>query len=37
MFRQKKKQIKHVCDNLCRAAALRDAAIFKADQLGPRF
>ncbi|MDX6475024.1 MAG: hypothetical protein QOH95_535 [Gaiellaceae bacterium] len=24
------------CDNLCRAAQLREAALFKAAQLGPR-
>jgi hypothetical protein len=34
MFR--KKQVNTVCDNLCRAQALREAALFKAAQLGPR-
>jgi hypothetical protein len=34
MFR--KKQVKTVCDNLCRAQALRDDALFKASLLGPR-
>jgi predicted peroxiredoxin len=34
MFR--KKQVKTVCDNLCRAQALRDEALFKAAQQGPR-
>jgi hypothetical protein len=31
-----KKQVMNVCDTGCRAEALRDAAIFKAAQLGPR-
>jgi hypothetical protein len=33
---EKKKQVKTVCDNLCRAQALRDAALFKAALQGPR-
>jgi hypothetical protein len=34
MFR--KKSIQAVCDNLCRAAKLRDEALFKAALQGPR-
>jgi hypothetical protein len=34
MFR--KKQVSAVCDNLCRAAKLRDEALFKVAQQGPR-
>jgi hypothetical protein len=34
MFR--KKNVKAVCDNLCRAAKLRDDTLFKAAQQGPR-
>jgi hypothetical protein len=34
MFR--KKHVSAVCDNLCRAAQLRDQALFKAAQQGPR-
>ena len=33
----RKKKIHQACDNLCRAEALREAAIFKAALLGPRF
>jgi hypothetical protein len=32
-----KKKVTTVCDNLCRAAQLRDDALFKAAQQGPRF
>jgi hypothetical protein len=32
----KKKVTTTVCDNLCRAAQLRDDALFKAAQQGPR-
>lgn len=31
-----KKQVTSVCDTLCRAQAVREAALFKAAQLGPR-
>ena len=31
-----KKKVTTVCDNLCRAAQLRDDALFKAAQQGPR-
>jgi hypothetical protein len=31
-----KKKVTTVCDNLCRAAQLRDQALFKAAQQGPR-
>ena len=31
-----KKKVTTVCDNLCRAAKLRDDALFKAAQQGPR-
>jgi hypothetical protein len=34
MFR--KKNVTAVCDNLCRAAQLRDQALFKIAQQGPR-
>jgi hypothetical protein len=34
MFR--KKPMQAVCDNLCRAAKLRDEALFKAALQGPR-
>jgi len=34
MFR--KKQVRMVCDNFCRAQALRDEALFKAALQGPR-
>jgi hypothetical protein len=34
MFR--KKQVSAVCDNLCRAAKLRDEALFKVALQGPR-
>jgi hypothetical protein len=33
---RKKKDASAVCDNLCRAAELRDQALFKAALLGPR-
>jgi hypothetical protein len=32
----KKKQVNGVCDNLCRAAKLRDDTLFKAALQGPR-
>jgi hypothetical protein len=32
----KKTKVTTVCDNLCRAARLRDDALFKAAQQGPR-
>jgi hypothetical protein len=32
----KKKNVSTVCDNLCRAAQLRDQALFKAALQGPR-
>ena len=35
MFR-KKSAPRSVCDNLCRAAALREEMLFKAAKLGPR-
>jgi hypothetical protein len=35
MFR-KRKHVSAVCDNLCRAAQLREQALFKAAQQGPR-
>lgn len=31
-----KKKVSAVCDNLCRAAQLRDDALFKAALQGPR-
>jgi hypothetical protein len=31
-----KKKVTTVCDSLCRAAQLRDQALFKAAQQGPR-
>ena len=31
-----KKEVKAVCDNLCRAAELRDETLFKIAQQGPR-
>jgi hypothetical protein len=31
-----KKQVTTVCDALCRAEAIRETALFKAAQLGPR-
>lgn len=34
MFR--KKQVEAVCDTLCRAAQLREQALFKAALQGPR-
>jgi hypothetical protein len=34
MFR--KKHVNAVCDNLCRAAQLREEALFKAALQGPR-
>jgi hypothetical protein len=34
MFR--KKRVSAVCDNLCRAAELRDETLFKAALQGPR-
>jgi hypothetical protein len=33
---RRKKPVDAVCDNLCRAAKLREDALFKAAQLGPR-
>jgi len=33
----KKHAPKTVCDNLCRAAKLREETLFKAAQHGPRF
>jgi hypothetical protein len=33
----KKKKVTTVCDTLCRAAQLREDALFKAAQHGPRF
>jgi len=35
MFR-KKSPPTSICDNVCRAAALREEALFKAAKLGPR-
>ena len=32
----KKKDVKSVCDNICRAAQLRDDTLFKAALHGPR-
>ena len=32
----RKKNVKTVCDNLCRAAQLRDDTLFKAALQGPR-
>jgi hypothetical protein len=32
-----KQKVTTVCDNLCRAAQLRDDALFKAALHGPRF
>lgn len=30
------KKVRTVCDNLCRAAQIRETALFKAAQQGPR-
>jgi hypothetical protein len=36
MFGKKQGTVTNVCDMACRAEAIRDDALFKAAQLGPR-